>query len=465
MIRIFRHYIPKSLFFQGAIEAVILLFSVYLGVSLRILVTDTGMGGADDMLLPKALLFVVVMIATMTAMGLYQRDMHETMQAVIMRIGASFLLGLVVMLVVLYPMLPVMPTGSALGVALVAAFYGIVMSRLVFYKLSDVKKFRQNVLVLGSGKVAWQIQNLKRRSDWRGTELAGFVEMNGTDERIDRGSLISPDRPLRQLVEERHVDVLVLAVDACSQPQLAEEVLDCKLAGVEVVHAMTFFERQTGMIALDAIEKSLMILADGYDLTGFKMWLKRVFDVVFSSIILLLSLPLMLLAVLAILIECRCKGPVLYRQVRVGKDGKPFELLKFRSMRVDAEDEGAPRWARPEDQRATSVGRWLRKYRIDELPQLVNVLAGDMSLVGPRPERPEFVVRLERSIPYYSVRHRVKPGITGWAQVCYSYGASIHDARQKLQYDLYYLKNFSLFLDFTVLFQTVQRILWGGGAR
>ncbi|MFO1421972.1 MAG: TIGR03013 family XrtA/PEP-CTERM system glycosyltransferase, partial [Candidatus Competibacteraceae bacterium] len=228
---------------------------------------------------------------------------------------------------------------------------------------------------------------------------------------------------------------------------------------------LNFFERETGRIQLDALRPSSMIFSEGFQQALLKRTAKRLFDIVASLLLLALTWPFMCAATLAIWIESGGRGPILYRQTRVGFKDRLFEVIKFRSMRVDAEKDGVPRWAGKGDSRVTRVGAVLRETRVDELPQLFNVLRGDMSFVGPRPERPQFVAELNRKIPYYSMRHMVNPGITGWAQICYPYGASEQDAREKLQYDLFYIKNYSFFFDVVILLQTVHTILWGAGAR
>jgi len=235
--------------------------------------------------------------------------------------------------------------------------------------------------------------------------------------------------------------------------------------GIQIVDVVGFFERQTGRINVDALNPSTMVFADGFIQAVLKSYVHRVFDLLISISVLIITLPIMLVAAILIWLESRCREPVLYRQTRVGRNGKLFRILKFRSMSVDAETSGGARWAVPGDTRITPVGGLLRNSRIDELPQLINVLKGEMSFVGPRPERPEFVDDLVNEIPFYDLRHRVNPGITGWAQICYPYGASREDAKDKLEYDLYYIKNYSLFLDLTILIQTAQVILWGKGAR
>jgi sugar transferase (PEP-CTERM system associated) len=241
------------------------------------------------------------------------------------------------------------------------------------------------------------------------------------------------------------------------------ELLDCKLAGVTVNDLSSFFERMRGQVRLDSLRASWLIYGDGFRQGIGRTVVKRVFDVVAASVLLVVTAPVMLLAAIAIALESGF--PVIYRQERVGQGGRTFKVLKFRSMRLDAEADGKPRWATNSDDRITRVGHFMRKTRIDELPQIFNVLHGDMSFVGPRPERPYFVDQLTDQIPFYAARHSVKPGITGWAQVRYSYGASVDDAVQKLQYDLYYVKNHTLFLDLLVLVQTVRVVLTGDGAR
>jgi sugar transferase (PEP-CTERM system associated) len=241
------------------------------------------------------------------------------------------------------------------------------------------------------------------------------------------------------------------------------ELLDCKLAGIRVFDITTYFERMLGQIRIDYVNAGWLIFGDGFNQGLYRTLVKRAFDIVCSTVLILVSAIVMVLTAIAIKLESR--GPVFYRQERVGANGKTFKVTKFRSMRTDAEKDGKPVWAAAQDSRVTRIGAIIRRTRIDELPQLFNVLKGEMSLVGPRPERPYFVEQLKQEIPYYSVRHSIKPGVTGWAQVKYQYGSTVEDSAEKLQYDLYYVKNHSLFLDFVVLFETVGVVLTGKGAR
>jgi sugar transferase (PEP-CTERM system associated) len=260
------------------------------------------------------------------------------------------------------------------------------------------------------------------------------------------------------------VDEIVVAVsDRRGGAMPLRELLDCKIDGMQVSDLSTYFEKMLGQIRIDQLHAGWLIFGSGFNHSVVRAAAKRLFDIVWSAVLLVLAAPILLITAACIVLES--KGPVFYRQERVGQGGRSFAVLKFRSMRADAEKNGAPRWAAAKDDRVTRVGSLIRRFRIDEFPQLLNVLKGEMSLVGPRPERPFFVEQLTADIPFYAVRHSVKPGVTGWAQVRYQYGASVEDSLQKLQYDLYYVKNHSLFLDVVVLFETIGVVLSGKGAR
>jgi sugar transferase (PEP-CTERM system associated) len=268
---------------------------------------------------------------------------------------------------------------------------------------------------------------------------------------------------LLEFVRQARIDHVVIAFDDSRGKLPFDELLRCKFSGVKIEDGLSFYERITGRVHLDALKPSWMIFSDGFGRPWVTTAFKRLHDVVGSLVGLILVAPLSL--VIAALIKLDSPGPILYRQERVGEGGRSFTLLKFRSMRQDAEAATGPVWATDGDHRATPLGKWLRKFRFDELPQMINVLRGEMSFVGPRPERPCFVEGLKNAIPYYGLRSAVKPGITGWAQVRYRYGSNVQDMIEKLQYDLYYIKNMSVLLDATILVQTVQTVLLGRGAR
>jgi sugar transferase (PEP-CTERM system associated) len=275
--------------------------------------------------------------------------------------------------------------------------------------------------------------------------------------------LLGKTQDLLNIVDELQPDLVLVSLRDMRGAFPADDLLQCRLRGIRVEDWPSFYEKQTGRVLVTGLRPSWLIFSDGFVKTRMTQNVKRALDVLLALIGLPLAAPLM--AVVAAAIKLDSRGPVLYRQERVGQGGRIFVLNKFRSMRSDAERQSGAVWAVSDDPRVTRVGRILRKTRLDELPQLINVLVGDMSFIGPRPERPEFIQMLQRKVPLYMERLSVKPGITGWAQVRLHYGASVEDALEKLQYDLYYIKNLSLFLDLVILVSTVQVVLFGRGAR
>ncbi len=464
MLRIFRHYIPKTLVLLGMAELLILFVSIYLGASFTL---SRGVGAASsaDSGLPlwtQALVFTAAIVLGMTAMGLYQRDQSGQPGAVILRLALSFACGFVVMGTVYLALPELMVGGVIFATALICSFVGIASCRLLCMAGDNVPPGRR-VLVLGTGDRARQIENLRRAPDQLDVELVGYINLGGDEPQVGPERLVElGSRSLRQIAEELHIEEIIVASDDRRKGLPIDDILECKMYGLHIMEAADFYERQLGKIRLDTLHPSNVIFADGFSQAVIKRSEKRVMDIMVSALMIVATLPIMVATAIAIYAESG--GPVFYRQDRVGRRGKVFTLFKFRSMRQDAESNGAV-WALQNDSRITKVGNFIRRTRIDELPQLLNVLRGDMSFVGPRPERPQFVAELSKAIPYYDLRHYVKPGITGWAQVLYPYGASINDAREKLQYDLYYLKNYSIFLDLNILLQTMQVILWGKGAR
>ncbi len=464
MVRVFRHYIPTSFLLLGVVEALVLVASVYGGMYLRF-GGDLSEAEKYFPMFSVGMTFALITIGAMTAMGLYERHLREGIWGLLLRIVGGMLLSFFAMSIVFY-LFPAMSLWrGAFGLAWLLGLVGIVCVRLSFAILVDRELLKKRILVLGTGNKAAMIdQLLRRKSDRQGFTIVGYVHFPREHE-VVRNNTIRHDSPFLDLVRRNHVDEIVVALDDRRKSFPMEEIVDCRMAGVEVIDLMTFFERQAGKLPLGLLQPGWLVYSDGFQNSSFRIYVKRLFDIAVSLIALLLAWPFMLLAAAAILVEGGGNGKILYRQERVGQDGKCFSVLKFRSMCPNAEKDGKARWAKKNDDRITRVGVFMRRTRIDELPQLFNVLKGDMSFVGPRPERPQFVRQLSEKIPYYSERHRVKPGITGWAQICYPYGASEKDAEEKLQYDLYYVKNYSLFLDLMIIFQTLQVVLWGKGAR
>jgi sugar transferase (PEP-CTERM system associated) len=326
--------------------------------------------------------------------------------------------------------------------------------------------FRRHILIIGTGVRAHYLRDLFGRSDRRLAQLnfLGEEYLGGTQPSGIPGqpiTTLAKVQSVEELEARLHIDQVVVAVDDPTDLHF-DHLLPWKANGVPVFDFNTFVERETGRVDLKWTESHWLLYSDGFRFGWLDRALKRLLDIVVSFSLLLLTLPT--LAIVAIAIVFEDFGPVFYRQERVSQGGKRFSIIKFRTMRIDAEKFGA-QWACENDPRVTRVGRILRRSRIDELPQLWNVLRGEMSFVGPRPERPAFVAELERDIPFYGVRHCVKPGVTGWAQVRFAYGASVEDAVRKLQFDLYYVKNHSLFLDVVILLETVRVVLFGEGAR
>jgi sugar transferase (PEP-CTERM system associated) len=319
-------------------------------------------------------------------------------------------------------------------------------------------------LVIGTGEDARTVEDDLAHMTGFGLDVVGFLSAGGEDDCcVDQQKLIRSRGSLVDTVQELRVNEIIVAVRERRGGVLPlRELLDCKMSGVRVFDLSTFFERVRGQVRIDSLKASWLIYGDGFRQNWGRSFVKRCSDLLVASVLLVLAAPVMLVTALLILLEDG--APIFYRQERVGQSGTTFKVIKFRSRRRYAERDGKPRWASNADDRVTRVGRFIRRARIDELPQLINVILGEMSLVGPRPERPYFVDQLTREIPFYAVRHCVKPGVTGWAQVRYQYGASVDDAVQKLQYDLYYVKNHNLVLDTLVLFETVRVVLTGEGA-
>jgi sugar transferase (PEP-CTERM system associated) len=347
---------------------------------------------------------------------------------------------------------------TSLGLLLVA----IPLWRLAFEGLTRDPHLKEHVLIVGTGSLARTVaQQILAQHDFS-YRIVGFVDDASADERTGDPLVLGRTADLPQVIARHHVDRIVVSLADRRGKLPITELLQAKLSGVRVEDAATTYERLTGKILTDGIKPSWLIFSDGFCASRGTRLVKRALDLVLALVGVVLASPVMLLTAIAIRLDS--PGPVLYCQDRVGENGRVFTLCKFRSMRADAET-GTPIWAKDKDDRVTRVGRFIRLVRLDELPQLWNVLKGDMSFVGPRPERPFFVERLAAAIPFYMERHAVKPGVTGWAQVKYRYGSSIEDAMEKLRYDLYYIKHLSIFFDLTIVVDTVKVILSGKGAK
>jgi sugar transferase (PEP-CTERM system associated) len=402
----------------------------------------------------------------MIGLGLYDRLSWtwEGRSEMVLRVLTSFLFAVFPLSFVFYviPELSVWrgPALLAFGISLLA----IVTVRLIFFRVVDQKVFKRRVLVLGAGKNACEIRKMEGKAPMQGIRVMGYVHMSRDHDVIEEERVINSDRPLRDIVRENQIDEIVVALDDRRKSLPVHEILDCKMDGVRVFDLLTFFERETGKVRLELVHPSWLFLSDGFRISNVSLVLKRSLDILISLLLLPLFLPVMLIVVVAIWLENPSESRILYKQTRVGIGDKEFLIYKFRSMCANAEENGVAQWAKKHDARVTRVGAVIRKIRLDELPQVFNVIKGDMSFVGPRPERPEFVKQLVEQCPYYRERHRVRPGLTGWAQIRYQYGDSLEDAFEKLQYDLYYVKNSSIFLDLLIIIHTIEVILLGKGA-
>jgi sugar transferase (PEP-CTERM system associated) len=461
--RLFRYYIPTEFVALVVIEFLVLILSLYLAMEVRFWDTEWSSEG----FMSKALVYAIVLQLSLLAFGVYQRQTGQFMNLLALRIASGLLLGLIP-LGVSYYFVPLFFLGrGVLIVAVLISFLLIMVVRLFFKQVVTEDNMWTRVLVLGAGKKAKLVREARASGEIKGLNIIAYVAMPGDEEVMEDDAITLYDS-LVEYVEHHDIDEIVIAVDDRRSTDFPTmDLIECKLSGINVLDLVTFFERRAGKIRLDMLNPSWLYLSEGFQIgTGFlRRITKRAVDIMAVLILLPVALPLMVMVSLAIFIESRGRGPIFYSQTRVKQDGELFKIYKFRSMVTDAEKNGVAQWAKKNDSRITKIGTVLRKGRLDELPQLFNVLKGDMSFVGPRPERPEFIEKLAENIPYYEERHRVKPGLTGWAQICYSYGDTERDAIEKLQYDLYYVKNYSVLLDLLILLQTAEVVLLGKGAQ
>jgi sugar transferase (PEP-CTERM system associated) len=462
MIRLFKHYVPYAVLLLGAIDFVLLMCAAEAGWTMRLWqLAGTFEPGGDR--LPNMLAFAATLQLAMAAVGVYGVEALQSVRFAVARLLVAVGLGIVFLALVFFLFPPVSFWRSSLLYATWFGLLGMTAVRIALKDLLGGERFKRRIMVLGAGERAARVEALGKRAG-AGFSVVGFVGMNdgasAVAASVNRADIASLPAYLLRL----GAGEVVLALEERRNSLPLGDLLKIKTTGVAVHDFSSFLERETGRVDLDSLNPSWLIFSDGFSagrrLSGIA---KRLFDVAVSLLILVLTAPLVLITIVAVKLESR--GPAFYRQRRVGLYGEAFDVVKLRSMRTDAEVGGKAVWAQKDDPRVTRVGRIIRKLRIDELPQAWSVLKGEMSFVGPRPERPQFVADLEARLPYYAERHVVKPGITGWAQINYPYGASIEDAREKLEYDLYYAKNYTPFLDLLILLQTARVVLWPEGAR
>jgi sugar transferase (PEP-CTERM system associated) len=468
-IRVLRNYSHPAFQVLMLAEAAATFLSAFLGYATRY-----GYFPPFAQLAPFAITFTVIMALSTFVMGVHEARLREGEIGVLLRSAvAFFLVGAIIMVIVMYLTPTVYETRGVLFYATVEAFVLVTLTRWLFSVWLNEDLIKRRVLVLGAGERAMKIASrLRRRSDRRTFNLVGFLQLKGTVDLVSAyGDSVFDFLPgeLQTFCRSHDIDEVVVAMDNRRSNEDGEavpfdELMGIKLSGIEVCEVQDFVEREVGKLDIDLLRQSWLVFSDGFTNTLWRSLTKRLFDMTAAALLTLILAPVMLITALLIKLTDGLRAPILYRQIRVGIEGKPFELYKFRTMVKDAEESGAV-WADHNDPRTTNIGRFLRRSHIDELPQLYNVLIGQMSMVGPRPERPIFVEQLKQEIPLYTERHRIKPGVSGWAQLCYPYGASIFDTKEKLQYDLYYLKNNSFFLDLLILLLTVEKMIVGQGSR
>jgi sugar transferase (PEP-CTERM system associated) len=460
MIRILNHYIHRITLQRIAFDLALVLAVILVGV----MVQADSLSSAMPLVGTHAVSLAAGLFVINTASGFYEKSYKRSLSQSCARAAFALLLALPLTYAI-FSLLPeqlgnreVIQWSAMVGVA------AVILRRVYVTHWAAEPRARLRVLIFGCGTAAQVVGNTLKAAD-PNVHIVGYVA--GPNERepaVPAAEMLTLKGTLTETARSLDVDEIVVALTerrAGSMP--LRQLLDCKLFGIKVYDISTHFEKTLGQIRVDYLNAGWLIFGDGFNQGGYRTAVKRIFDIVCTAFLLVLSTPIML--VTALLIKLESKGPVFYRQERVGVNGSVFNVIKFRSMRTDAEKDGKPRWATANDDRVTRVGRIIRRLRIDELPQFLNVMKGEMSLVGPRPERPFFVEQLTEQIPYFAVRQSVKPGVTGWAQVRYQYGATVEDSQEKLQYDLYYVKNHSLFLDILVLLETVSVVLTGKGAR
>ncbi len=460
MIKVFNHWFHRKTVAQVAVD---LMFPV-----VCVILAAMWIGGGGHLELEKVAFYAVIFALTMvlfnTWLGIYQRAHSRTREETRARAVLSLYLAIPLAYGVFYLLSVAEIDRNFLLLSGLAALFMTLLRRVHSAHSRSGSILSHRVLVFGVGEEAENVGRVLRKSD-PDIEIVGYYPCRTETEIVVPVQVVlSQEMSLSDTAQFLKVHEIIVAVRERRGGALPlRELLDCKLSGVRVLDLASYFERALGQLRLDSLRVGWMIFGEGFRQNWRRTSVKRLFDVVVASVLLLIALPVMVLTAILIVLEDGL--PIFYWQERVGLDGRLFKVIKFRSMFNNAESDGKPRWATLDDDRVTRVGRLIRKLRIDELPQLYNVLVGDMSLVGPRPERPYFVDQLTRDIPFYAVRHSVKPGLTGWAQVRYQYGSTFEDSVHKLQYDLYYVKNHTLFLDIVILFQTVGVVLTGKGAR
>ena len=467
-----QHQNFKNRRFSSLIISEALLISYILYITFYVVkFLDPAAPDLDTSYIPFIVTFTFFILMSSLSLGLYEPKLRESIRGIVRRVfvanGLAFF-AMYVITIIFFREILIHPYYFVVSIGLSITSVSVFRFFMVRYGSLGLAKSR--IVILGAGERASTIeQKMRRASDRRSFDVVGFIPVAGDD--MENGIKKEPvleidiENSLKAFVVENEINEVVIAADQRRGTLPIEVLFDCRMHGVQISDLLDFMERETGQIMVNLMYPSWLIYSKGFESQSYLRQIRNYsFNVFLATLVLLFVWPFMLLTALIIYVDHGRKtgASVFYKQVRVGKNGEPFSIYKFRSMGIDAEKNGA-QWADKNDVRVTRVGGFIRKYRLDELPQLYNVFKGDMSFVGPRPERPEFVEQLEQAIPFYSKRHNVKPGLAGWAQLNYPYGASIEDAEGKLKYDLYYVKHQSFLLDILVLIRTIEVVLFGKG--
>ncbi len=474
-IRLFNNHLRLQFVILAVLEAFAFFVSVYGAALVRFqetefeytnIVVDYN-GGDISTIAP---IYTGVMMLCMVALGHYKSQQHfspSMFTETIIKVLVSLTLGSITLMIIFY-MIPSVHMGRGFhSLALMLSFLGVIFVRAFFFQFIGQNVLKRNVLVVGAGSRAKTLIDEKGGShDGVSYKIAGYISVKNETVAVPKSQVLNVhSEDIAKYALDNEVDEIILAIEDRRNSFQNDELIKCKLAGIKIIDPVCFLEREQGKLNIEMLHPSWMIYSNGFNRSDFKRFSARLFDIVSSLIILTVMTPVMILSAFLISLESGFKHSVFYKQVRVGLDDVPFTLLKFRSMKINAESNGKAVWAKKNDDRITFFGHFIRKTRIDELPQIINIFKGDMRLIGPRPERPEFVDDLATKIPYYNKRHTVKPGLAGWAQLKYPYGATEQDAYEKLQYDLYYVKNHNIIMDFFILLQTIEIVIMGKGAR
>lgn len=467
MLKIGGQKIPTPLLLLLAIDCFLIVLGLILATGLRLGIN--GFSYVVHYLMSWEIFFRFLLVILICEVSLYFNDLYDfrlmpTRNEIVVRLLQAY--GIACLgLSVSYYVAP--DLGFGRGIAALAAPVIVAMTlgwRLLLSRGPNTLGSAERMLIMGTGPTGISLARVILSRPELKLKVVGFLDEKGEDigKSLVNPGIIGATEEVEDVVDREKIDHVVISLLERRGRMPVRQLLHLKFAGVKVEDAHAFYERMTGRIILERLSPSWLILSDGFRKSALLVWAKRAIDIVISLIALVFCVPVFIATSIAIWIETG--SPIFYKQTRTGLRGRAFQMLKFRSMRVNAEAAG-PQWAGENDRRITRVGRWIRKYRIDELPQFINVLRGEMSIVGPRPERPEFVSMLEEKIPFYGLRHSVRPGITGWAQVKYQYGASIEETETKLEHDLFYIKHLSIMLDLAVLFETAKVMLSGRGAK